>query len=235
MPLLDHFQPPLSILRPWEGVHSAWAAAIANLLNTQLPPHYVALPLVQLGGRVEIDVAAAKENGTHGDAAPANGGVATHAPPRPALQLPVDFSPPDIFEVRVFHEEGGLHLRAAIELVSPGNKDRPSHRRALAVKCSSYLASGAAVVVVDVVTERRANLHAEILDVLQHAAAPWQATTGLSAIAYRSAATLEIWPESLALGATLPTLPLWLEPAMCLPLDLEASYAGMCAGLRISK
>jgi hypothetical protein len=29
MPLHDHFTGPLSVTRPWEGFHSAWATMIA--------------------------------------------------------------------------------------------------------------------------------------------------------------------------------------------------------------
>ena len=58
MPLLDHFNPPLSRTHPWRSFHSAWAAAMARLLNQGvLPGGYYAVPLVELDGRVEIDVA----------------------------------------------------------------------------------------------------------------------------------------------------------------------------------
>ena len=60
---------------------------------------------------------------------------------------------------------GGPQLRAAIELVSPANKDRASHRRAFAVKWG-LLATGGGGVIVDVVTERTANLHAALVDIL---------------------------------------------------------------------
>ncbi|MBV8432348.1 MAG: hypothetical protein JO244_14370, partial [Solirubrobacterales bacterium] len=96
--------------------------------------------------------------------------TALWAPPRPALTLTVDFTQVDVIEVQVFHEENGLRLLAAIEFVSPANKDRPSQRRAFAVKCASYLQQGVSVVVVDVVTERQANLHMEILEALELAA-----------------------------------------------------------------
>ena len=44
MPLLDHFHPPLSVDRPWEGIHSAWATTIATQLNQDhLPPDYFAI------------------------------------------------------------------------------------------------------------------------------------------------------------------------------------------------
>jgi len=49
---------------------------------------------------------------------------------------------PDSMEVLVFRTEAGPTLVVAIELVSPGSKDRKAHRRAFAAKCSSYLQQG---------------------------------------------------------------------------------------------
>jgi hypothetical protein len=241
MPLLDHFHPPLSIQRPWQGFHSAWASTIAQQLNQGLlPPRFFAMPTVHVGGQIEIDVATLQEAG-----ASAEGGAAVAtavwAPPRPTVSLPVDFAGLDLFEVQVFHEETGPRLLAAIELVSPANKDRPGHRQAFAVKCASYLQQGVSLVVVDVVTERLASLHAELLRLV----APggngplWQSPSNLYAAAYRVAAEgeqtrLEAWPEALGLGEELPKVPLWLRPDCVLPLDLERSYAATCAWLRIS-
>ena len=38
MPLLDHFHPPLGLMRHWEGFHHAWAANLAQHLNRQILP-----------------------------------------------------------------------------------------------------------------------------------------------------------------------------------------------------
>jgi hypothetical protein len=46
---------------------------------------------------------------------------------------------PDSFEVRVYSFSDGRTLVEAIELISPGNKDRREERRAFATKCASYL------------------------------------------------------------------------------------------------
>ena len=60
MPLLDHFNPPLNRTHPLRSFHGAWAAAMARMLNQGvLPSGYYAVPLVDRGGPVEIDVAAA--------------------------------------------------------------------------------------------------------------------------------------------------------------------------------
>jgi hypothetical protein len=238
MPLLDHFRPPLSQRRHWDSFHGAWAEAIATTLNQSLlPERFVAEARVKLGGQVEIDVATFAESG--GALVPESGGVATWAPPKPVATASLAFQDPDVFEVQVLSEEEGPRLVAAIELVSPANKDRPANRRMFAVKCASYLHSGVSVMIVDVVTQRTGNLHAELLDLLQvHVRTPGQGADDLYAAAHRAVATsqgllLETWAHPLDVGAALPTLPLWLEPGFCLPLNLEASYQAACGARRI--
>lgn len=236
MPLLDHFRPPLSQRRHWDSFHGAWAEAMAISLNQSLPPPFVAEARVKLGGQVEIDVGTFAEEGAS-SAEP--GGVAGWAPPKPAATAPVDFQDSDVFEVQVLSEAEGPRLVAAVELVSPSNKDRPANRRAFAVKCASYLQSGVSVIVVDVVTERAGNLYAELLQLLRiQVATPGQGEHELYATAQRivparSGLHLETWVDALALGGSLPTLPLWLEPDLCLPLDLEATYQAACVARRI--
>ena len=57
MPLLDHFHPPLSETRKWEGFHSHWTSSLAAQLNAGLlPPRHFAEPQVS-HGRIEVDVA----------------------------------------------------------------------------------------------------------------------------------------------------------------------------------
>jgi hypothetical protein len=53
------------------------------------------------------------------------------------MRIPAVF--PSGFEVLVFSSDGGPTLGAAVELVSPGNKDRHQTRTAFAVKCAAYL------------------------------------------------------------------------------------------------
>jgi hypothetical protein len=141
MPLLDHFHPPLFGKRHWESFHSAWAAYLAEDLNRRLPEHYFAEEFPHAGAAVvEIDV------GTFEDAvgsADADGSATatlpskTWAPPKAAFTIPAVFA--DDFEVRVISNKPGPTLVAAIELVSPRNKDRAEARRAFAIKCASYL------------------------------------------------------------------------------------------------
>ena len=147
---------------------------------------------------------------------------------------------PDAFEVLIFESEGGAKLVAAIELVSPGNKDRDAHRRAFAVKCASYLCRGISLIVIDIVTSRRANLHDEIVQVLGHGdtfALP--AETLLYGIAYRpivreGQSQIEVWPSRLEVGRPLPVLPLALNAETVLPIDLESTYTAACQRRRLA-
>lgn len=239
MPLLDHFRPPLSQQRHWDSFHGAWAEAMAQHLNQMLlPEHFVAEARVKLGGQIEIDVGTFAEEVS--STSSEHGGVALWAPPQPTATAPLDFEVPDIIEVQILHEEGGPRLVAAIELVSPANKNRPGHRRMFAVKCASYLHSGVNVMLIDVVTERAGNLHTELLDLLHtQLSTPGQGNRDLYAVAYRTMAghqglTLETWAEALVLGQTLPTLPLWIMPDLALPIDLETTYLAACAARRIA-
>jgi hypothetical protein len=237
MPLLEHFRPPLSVTHPWKGFHSAWANAITNALNEVLPEGYYAIPEVPLGDQIEIDVATL-EIGESSSA----GGIATAvwAPPRPRLSAPVDFSRVQSVAVHIFEDQGGPQLRAAIELVSPANKDRPRSRLTFAAKCVGYLERGVSVIVLDTVTTRRANLHEDIARALEaENMLAWDSPTLLYGIAYRTASRqvqtqVEAWPEKIALGEELPTLPLWIRSDMCLPLPLEMSYTTACRSLRIA-
>jgi hypothetical protein len=229
MPLLDHFHPPWLKQRPWDSFHAAWANALAEQLNDGvLPPPFVALPLTHQGGRIEIDVAT-----VNGVAGVSGGGtaMAVWAPPRPTLESPIDFTNLDVYEVRVQRDDDSPPLVAAIELVSPGNKDRASHRGAFAVKCAGYLQQGVGLVVVDVVTSRSANLHGELLELLGLSSTPnADVPPNLYAAAYRTtgpaeASRLESWWEEVALAAPLPKMPLWIMEEVCVPVDLEAAYS----------
>jgi hypothetical protein len=244
MPLLDHFHAPLSGERRWESFHSSWATRIADALTEHwLPPNYIAEEHVHLGPSVEIDVATFEREAAP---PPADGGgvVATvgpklWSPPVPDGELPVAF--PDTFEVRVLCTDTGPKLVAVIELVSPGNKDRTAERRAFATKCASYLFQGISLIVVDIVTSRRANLHNEILRVMDAVnTLPFAPEVALYASAYRPLRrdgrdAIQVWRSPLALGQPLPALPLGLSADLAVPVDFEATYAETCRRKRLTE
>jgi hypothetical protein len=241
VPLLDHFHLPLSERRPWESFLTTWATAIADILNRDvLPPEYIALEQIQAGAAVEIDL------GTYGELATASGdggGAATATrtvwtPATAPLMLPGEF--PARCTVEVVTTEGGRTLAAAIELVSPGNKDRALKRRLFAAKCATYLSRGIGLIVVDVVTSRRGNMHDEMADLLSlDAGLRMPGQPPLYAVAYRplregGQGRIETWPVPLEVGQPLPTLPLSLHAELCVPVNLEAAYGEACQRRRVA-
>lgn len=207
MPLRDHFHPPLQNNPNAESVTASWTTMLLQRLNAS------ALPA---GYRAEQEVF---------------GGVAiaprTYAPPA-VLAGEVSFTDADLFEVKVRDEDG--RIAAAIELVGRSNKDRPEARRAFAIKCASYLQAGLSVVLIDIVTNRRSDMHSELVYLLDMAdSLHWSSRGGTAAVSYRIVGApegprLEVWPEELVVGTPLPTVPLWLTPDLAIPLELETTY-----------
>jgi hypothetical protein len=218
MPLLDHFHPPLFPPRSWESFHGFWITHLAGNLNLRPMGYgFIAESNIPRGITVAVDMA-----------------TEVWAPPQPPLVVPVDFANLETFEIRIYDQERARTLVAAVELVSPGNKDRPENRRAFLDKCAAYLREGVSVVIVDIVTSRRHNFHAALMELFNGPeTAVGAVTADLYAVAYRVRVTgkrtqLEAWPAALALAAPLPTMPLWLTESLCVPLELEAGYQAAC-------
>jgi hypothetical protein len=142
---------------------------IVNALGQTLPERYIAEPQVHLGSSVEFDVATYEED----DADSPSGGerddgggiaIATWAPPRPTLAVATDLPARDEYEVRVYDTKSGRRLVAAIEIVSPANKDRPEHRRAFVARCAALILNGVSIAIIDLVTTRTSNLYGDLMD-----------------------------------------------------------------------
>jgi hypothetical protein len=122
-------------------------------------------------------------------------------------------------------------------LVSPANKDRQSHRDALVSRCASYLQAGVGLVLVDVVTDRSADLHRDLLvrlGVADPGPGPPLAGAAYRPVERDGTVVLDIWQEPIAVGQPLPTLPLWLRGGLCLPVELEATYLRTCVEQRVA-
>src|SRR5262249_10724176 len=163
---------------------------------------YFADMQVHIGSQVEIDIATLAEPGTTpGRSAAATATLApAWSPPKTDLILPIVF--PDDIEVQVFSTVTGATLVGAIELISPGNKDRQDTRQASAANCVNYLPRAIGLTAVDIVTNRLANLHNDVMKLLGRGEPfllPSSAAT--YAVAYRpsrqaSGDQVELWPHA---------------------------------------
>lgn len=245
MALRDHFHPPLFPRHAWESFHAAWLGYICESLNDLLPKNYFAQEQVHAGRRIEIDVGTyelldggsiSSDAGT-GGLAVAEPKAKLWTPPAATASIPAVFA--DDFEIQIIEaSDAGLKIVAAVELVSPGNKDRDEARTPFAAKVASYLAGGVSVVIVDICTSRLANLHHAILPLLSADEPRFARDVALYTVAYRpvqrgDAGQIDIWTEPLGLGRPLPTMPLWLNAEHCVPVELGATYRKACERRRI--
>jgi hypothetical protein len=218
--------------------------AIVQRLAPLLPDDFTAEPRVHLGSYFEIDVCAYEDKepkkpwvGSQG----VSGGVATAtwAPPEPTLTVDVDLAEQYAYEVLVYDQSRGRQLVAAVEIVSPANKDRSENRRAFVTKCAALLQQGVSVSLVDLVTTRNFNLYCDLLALLDRmdpAFTPEPPSIYAATCRCRKMGRtpqLAIWAYPLVVGQPLPTLPIWLSDDLNVPLEFEASYEETCRVLRI--
>ena len=215
MPLRDHFRGWLRGEIAWSSFACAWCSATAVALNALLPDGFRALPSVRNG--IEI---------YHDEPFFVSAGTTT---------FPFELAG-EAAQVLVYGNRDGRYLAAAIELVSESIKEREAAREAFTARCMTYLQRGVGLVIVDLVTTRASNLHDALLARVSPTAPVWGER--LYATAYRpsgknGSAKLTVWQEALALGAPLPTVPLWLLHGPVMPAHLEATYEDTFRRLRL--
>lgn len=219
-----------------------WPAMIVRELIDILPEPYFAEPGVHLGTLFEVDI------GTFRGSEPESSGfdegdggvaVATWAPPQPTLTLEPRLPDQDVYEVRIYDSRRSRRLVAAIEIVSPSNKDRPETRSTFVAKVAALLKNGICVSIVDVVSTSDFNLYADLLDFVEGTdPALGEDPPPMYAVTLRlryedQRRLMDNWYHPLPLGQPLPTLPVWLNETRAISLDLESSYEETCRTLRI--
>ena len=125
-------------------------------------------------------------------------------------------------------------LVAAVELVSPRNKDRPTAREAYLARYLGYLIESVHLLLVDV---HRRPLGFSFPDRIAAALSmEWEPLPSPAAVSYRvgepapsGGRFLAIWRRSLGPGASLPEIPLALDVDSHIVVDLERTYSAAAA------
>jgi hypothetical protein len=215
----------------WDGFHLLWIAHLFHDIKPRLPEEFRAY----LGSVPVLGIAA--------------------IPGRPdvAVRHWLSEPPPEAAGVREGSQDGGLEapdvetatlaldpqkalyvtyrgrLVAAVELVSPRNKDRPTSRAHYLARYLGYLKEGAHLLLVDV---HRRPLDFTFADALaQELGVAQPATPPPLAVAYRvgepaaeGGRFLGIWRRPLQVGTPLPTVSLPLTVHAAIPVHLEETY-----------
>ena len=244
MPLRDHFRPPLDNVRSWEELHGGWPMMLVAICPGDCRPATWPNRASTSGPTSRLMWPPTKRTcppPSHRKQRAEEGGVATAvwAPPQPTLAVTTNLLDQDEYEVRVYDTKRHRRLVAAVEIVSPANKDRPETRRVFVAKCRR-LAPAARLG-----RDRRSGHDAPVQPVRRPAGPdrPGRPIPDAGAAgAVRRRLPLEArsgclapgaWTHALAIGQPLPTLPLWLADNLAVPLELEASYEETCRILRI--
>ncbi len=208
----------------WENLHSYWIVRIADAIWPRLPDEY----RVYIGSYSLAGLALASRP----DVAVARDPAPTAAPgPSDFVSEPDDtVAVADLAPQRAVYVQRRGMVVAAIELVSPGNKDRPAARADYLAKFAGYVRAGIHLLLVD--------LHPQPYDfsfadaVAADLALPGQpAVPAPSATTYRvngpsptGGSYVSVWRRPLAVGSPLPSLPLPLSASLAVTVDLEETY-----------
>jgi Protein of unknown function (DUF4058) len=234
MPLHDWTEVP-----GWEGVHSVWIVELLYWIKPRLPAGYRAYigttPAFAIGApaddRPDVGVRDwPKANGAVTPSPESLGAAAATPNEEPDQEIAVATLEG---EKALFVERQG-RLIAAVELVSPRNKDRPSSCAAYASAYLSYLLKGVHLLLVDVHRRPlRFSFAERLAEELRFEQPPCPAPCALSYRVGEPAPNggrfLAIWRRPLTVGMPLPSLPLPLSVHDSVRVDLEQTYVRAAA------
>ncbi len=229
MPLHDWTNPA-----GWDGVHNIWIVELLRWIKPRLPEGYRAY----IGSTPALTVGAADEKPDVAvrqwlpepptDLTPSSPGLDDGS--EPEVEIATLTLDPQTAVYIATHNR----MVAAIELVSPRNKDRPTSRAFYLSRYLGYLHEGAHLLLVDV---HRRPLNFSFADTLlaemQIEHPPLPAPMAISLRAGDPAAgggrLVGIWRQALTVGANLPTMRLALTTRKSMPIDLETTYESAVA------
>lgn len=205
----------------WYGMHHLWITELFRWVKPRLPAGYRAYigtaPVLAIGASVgRPDVGVQKSTAETG---PSVGEC------EPDIELAVATIDPS---TALWVEKQG-RLIAAIELISPRNKDRQSARETYLSRYLAYLLESVHLLLVDVYCRPIEFSFADRIE--QELSIDHRPLPAPCAVSYRvgePAATggcyLAIWRRVLSPGSILPTLPLPLTTDCAVWVDLEKTY-----------
>jgi hypothetical protein len=216
--------------RGWDSVHQLWINALLFWVQDRLPAGYRAylgsvpgLAIASEPGRPDVGVRAWKPAANEEQSTRSGTLIDDLQPDFQAVAL-LNPEPPSAIHV---FQEG--KLVAAIELISPRNKDRPSSREFYRNRYLGYLWSGVHLLLVDV--HRRPSgfsflemMAAELQCQFPVELPPHAVSWNVGGPTPDGGLFLDGWYRALTPGQELPSLPLVLGAGKSLLIDLEHTY-----------
>ena len=210
----------------WKGFHNLWIAQIVEYLNEVLPPGFQARPTELVVG-IEPDVLLTQREEHPESAVPLR--------PQPALMeatltavIPPPTDPP---LAGVYSDYDVSRLVAAMEVLSPSNKQGQAETQNFVGKAHLLLKEGVHFMVVDVLSDPARPIRKPLLEHLGIEASVAEDRLWISSYATefkedpQPHIIIHEWARDLAVGDSLPTLPLFLHyDDLWVNVDLETTY-----------
>ena len=213
--------------RGWDSMHLVWLAQLLDWVQPRLPSGYRAylgsVPALTIdvpNGRPDVSVRQwpADPSGT-----PVAASMPTGSEPDEEAVATFSLDPQ-----RALHIDLHGQLIAAVEIISPRNKDRPKARERYLGRYAGYLRQGVHFLLIDALPRPAGFSFADALAANLGLAQP--PCPAPCAVSYRVGESVPegtivgVWRRPLQAGLPLPTIPLALGPAERVPIDLEHTY-----------
>ncbi len=220
----------------FHAFHLSWLGRLQDALNNGImPAGYYALA-EQHAGRLIPDVLTLKVGDLPKDFAASTlpgsetGGTAVaDAPPKMRRKHSVELTAKGKRRTLAIRHVSGHRLVALLEIMSPSNKDRAASVTDFVTKVATALEYGVHVLFVDLFPPGRHDphgIHGEILQRLEEPEEAYDlpADEPLTLASYAAAPVIEMFIEHVAVGGTLPAMPLFFLPDRYVDVPLEPTY-----------
>lgn len=223
----------------YHAFHSSWITHLMEALNAGLLPEgYYALSEQHAGGKIADVLTLHVPDGgrRNGPSVPPGAVALADAPPRVARR--VVMSPEAAYRAArrtlVIRHVSGHRIVAMIEIVSPGNKDRPKSVAAFVAKVAEAIQLGVHVLVVDPFPpgpHDPRGMHGAIWEDVDGVADEPPAPGTLTLASYLADELPEAFVETVRVGQALPEMPVFLDVDLYVPTPLEPTYEQAYRGL----
>ena len=223
-------------------MHHLWITELLRWVKPRLPVGYRAYigsaPLLAVGApadRPDVGVRAWSATPMPTPEEPAGAATTQRTQMEPEIEVAVAALDPG---TALFVERHG-RLVAAVELISPRNKDRPVARTTYLARYLGYLLEAVHLVLIDVHRRPAGFSFADrIADELNVPQASGPVPLAISYRVGEPAATggrlLAIWRYPLTVGAALPAVPLPVTVDLTIEVDLEPTYTNAAVDAYLS-
>lgn len=210
--------------------HLEWIGELSRVLNNGLlPPDHYALA-EQLAGMLEPDVLTLRGPAQErpGREGPPTGCVLAETPPQVKYRVKTEI---DLYAAKaktvVIRHVSNHQIVAVVEIVSPGNKSSRQRLRAFVEKTAALLHAGIHLLIVDLFPPGPRDpqgIHKAVWDELVDNDFVLPRDKPLTLAAYTGGPCPEAFIEPIAVGVSLPDMPLFLTPDVYILVPLSGTY-----------